>query len=151
MHERNFFTFTEYMKKEDQLLSAAMEDYVEMIYRLSRETGFIRINELASALNIKPPSATKMVQKLAELKLLNYEKYNIITLEPKGARLGRALLKRHTTLEEFLKLLGVPRTILLDEVEKIEHTISPGTVKKIEYLVKYLKNHQKILEDIFKK
>lgn len=139
------------MKKEDQLLSAAMEDYVEMIYRLSRETGFTRINELASALNIKPPSATKMVQKLAELKLLNYEKYNIITLEPKGARLGRALLKRHATIEEFLKLLGVPNTILLDEVEKIEHTISPGTVKKIDYLVKYLKNHQELLEDIFKK
>lgn len=151
MSEKNFFTFTEYMKKEDQLLSAAMEDYVEMIYRLSRETGFTRINELASALNIKPPSATKMVQKLAELKLLNYEKYNIITLEPKGARLGRALLKRHTTIEEFLKLLGVPNTILLDEVEKIEHTISPGTVKKIDYLVKYLKNHQELLEDIFKK
>lgn len=151
MAERNFFTFTEYMKRDEQFLSASMEDYVEMIYRLSIETGFTRINELAQALNIKPPSATKMVQKLADLKLINYEKYNIITLEPKGIRLGKALLKRHTTLEEFLTILGVPKTILLEEVEKIEHTLSPGTVKKIQYLVRYLKDNPEILEDIFKK
>ncbi|MDI3482048.1 MAG: hypothetical protein PWQ97_1703 [Tepidanaerobacteraceae bacterium] len=151
MKGKGFYTFTEYMKKEERLMSAAMEDYLEMIYRLSKETGFTRINELAQALNIKPPSATKMAQKLAELKLINYEKYNIITLQPRGRKLGRALIKRHDILEEFLKILKVPGNLLLEEVEKMEHTLSTGTVKRIEFLMKYLKEHSEILENIFSK
>lgn len=78
----DFYTFSEYMKKENNSLTASMEDYLEMIYRLSIKTGFVRLHELANALNVQPPSATKMVQKLAELNLINYEKYGVITREP---------------------------------------------------------------------
>ena len=39
-----------------------MEDYLEMIYRLSKENGYTRINELSNALNVQPPSATRMVK-----------------------------------------------------------------------------------------
>lgn len=35
MTKNNFYTFNEYMKKEDNSLTASMEDYLEMIYRLS--------------------------------------------------------------------------------------------------------------------
>ena len=62
--KKDFYTFREYMKNVDKLLTASMEDYLEMIYRLSYDNGFTRIHELSSALNVQPPSATKMVQKL---------------------------------------------------------------------------------------
>ena len=98
MDNNDFYTFSEYMKKEDNSLTASMEDYLEMIYRLSANTGFTRIHELSDALNVQPPSATNMVKKLGELKLLNYEKYGVVILENSGKVLGEALLKRHNTV-----------------------------------------------------
>ena len=89
------------MKKGENLLTASMEDYLEMIYRLSLNTGFTRIHELSNALNVQPPSATKMVQKLAELKLLKYEKYGVVTLEQDGKKLGQVLLNRHNIIESL--------------------------------------------------
>lgn len=144
MRGEDFFTFSEYMKKEDNSLTASMEDYLEMIYRLSNELGFTRIHELAGALNVQPPSATKMVQKLAEFKLIKYEKYGVILLEEEGKRLGEALLKRHNAIESFLKLLGVSESIL-EETEKIEHTISNQTLKCINDFIKFFKSRPDII------
>ena len=86
MCNEEFHTFKEDMYKK---VTASMEDYIEMIYRLSKENGFSRIHELASKLNVKPSSVTKMVQKLSELGYLKYEKYGVIVLKSKGYKLGK--------------------------------------------------------------
>ena len=135
--EKGFFTFREYMKKDDQL-TASMEDYLEMIYRLSQVIGFTRIHDLAAALNVQPPSATKMVQKLAEVGVVNYEKYGIVLLNDKGKEIGEALMERHRIIEDFLKLLGVTENVL-EETEKIEHTISAKTLQCLADFVQFLK------------
>jgi Mn-dependent DtxR family transcriptional regulator len=129
METNDFHTFSEYMKKEDNLLTASMEDYLEMIYRLSINNGFTRIHELSDALNVQPPSATKMVQRLSELNFLKYEKYGVIMLKEEGKKAGESLLRRHKIIEEFLKLMGVSEDKILEETEKVEHTISSSTVK----------------------
>ncbi|MGE5632035.1 MAG: metal-dependent transcriptional regulator [Caulobacteraceae bacterium] len=143
MKNEDFFTFTGYMKKDDGLLTAAMEDYIEMIYRLSLSKGFTRINDLSSSLNIQPPSATKMVQKLADLNLANYEKYGYIILTEEGKTIGEGLLKRHKTVEEFLILLGVSRSVL-EETEKIEHILNEETLRCISLFVNFIKDNPDI-------
>lgn len=145
MAKNDFYTFNEYMKKEDNLLTASMEDYLEMIYRLSIDNGFTRMHELSSALNVQPPSATKMVQKLAELKLLKYERYGILKLEEDGNKLGEALLNRHNIIEKFLRILNIPESEVLDETEKIEHTISKQTTKCFKDFVEFVKNNPDII------
>ena len=144
MDSNDFYTFSEYMKKEGNSLTASMEDYLEMIYRLSVNTGFTRIHELSNALNVQPPSATNMVKKLGELKLLKYEKYGILILEKSGKLLGEALLKRHNTIEEFLRLIGVTAAESLEETEKVEHTLSINTIKCIENYIKFMKENPEI-------
>ena len=144
MDNNCFYTFNEYMKNEEYSLSASMQDYLEMIYRLSVNTGFIRIHELSNALNVQPPSATKMVQKLAELKLLKYEKYGVLILEEEGKLLGEELLHRHNIIEKFLKILGIPEPEILTETEKIEHTISKKTEKCFENFIEFSKANQEI-------
>ncbi|NPV74244.1 MAG: transcriptional regulator MntR [Pelotomaculum sp.] len=134
-----FFTFREYMKKDEDLLTASMEDYLEMIYRLSKNTGFTRINDLAAALNVQPPSATKMVQKLAEAGYVNYERYGIILLSKNGEKRGRTLLERHRVVEDFLNLLGISEEIL-EETEKIEHTIGARTLNCLADFVNFFKD-----------
>lgn len=144
MDNNDFHTFSEYMKKEDNSLTASMEDYLEMIYRLSMNTGFTRIHELSEALNVQPPSATKMVQKLGELGLLNYEKYGFIMLVENGKIMGNSLLKRHNTIEAILKILGVSEELILTETEKVEHTISKDTIKCFEAYVDFIKSNPDI-------
>ncbi len=143
MNDQEFHTFTEYMKQEEKKLTPSMEDYLEMIYRLSKTNGFTRIFELSNALNVHPPSSTSMVQKLAKLNLLDYERYGIILLKPKGKELGKILLKRHEVVESFLTLLGIPSKLLLSETEKIEHTISDQTLACINKFVKNYKPKKK--------
>lgn len=145
MSKNDFYTFNEYMKKENNLLTASMEDYLEMIYRLSLYTGFTRIHELSNALNVQPPSATKMVQKLSELKLLKYKKYGVLVLEEDGKKHGEALLNRHNIIESLLRILDVSETDILEETEKIEHTISNQTTKCFQDFVQFIKDNPQIV------
>jgi Mn-dependent DtxR family transcriptional regulator len=137
------------MKKEDNKLTASMEDYLEMIYRLSIDTGFTRIHDLSAALNVQPPSATKMVQRLGELNLLKYEKYGVIVLQEAGIKRGKDLLKRHNTIEELLRVLGLPEKNIVSETEKIEHTLSDETTKFFERYINFIKDNPDITEKFY--
>lgn len=141
MSNNDFHTFSEYMKKDGNTLTASMQDYLEMIYRLSINSGFTRIHELSEALNIQPPSATRMVQRLSELNLIKYEKYGVIILQEDGKILGKALLKRHNNIEIFLRTIGVSELVILEETEKIEHTISDQTVKAFGCFVSFIRDN----------
>jgi Mn-dependent transcriptional regulator len=146
MATEDFFTFSEYMKKEYDSLTASMEDYLEMIYRLSQQIGFTRIHELAKALNVQPPSATKMVQKLSELKFVDYEKYGMIILTDSGKTMGKYLLKRHNIIEGFFKVLGISDSVL-EQTEKVEHTISNETVEYMEDFISFIQERPDIISD----
>ena len=146
MSDRNFRTFDGYMKNGERLLSASMEDYLEMIYRLSRDTGFTRINELSEALNVHPPSATRMVQKLGLMNLLQYERYGVIILRAEGKRLGELLLVKHEIIESFFRLLGINEEKILAETEKVEHTLSDETVQCFEKYIAFITDNPDVLD-----
>lgn len=144
MESKQFFTFREYMGRDENRLTASMQDYLEMIFRLSLASGYTRTHDLAAALNVQPPSTTKMMKKLAELGLVNYEKYGLITLSDKGKEIGKALLARHLIIEEFLQLIGVTENVL-EETEKMEHTISDHTLQCIGSLLALLKQKPELV------
>ncbi|MGG7060015.1 metal-dependent transcriptional regulator [Clostridium nigeriense] len=144
---KGFYTFNNYLKGNTGLITASMEDYIEMIYRLSNETGFTRVGDLSKALNVKPASITKMIKKLDELNLVNYEKYGYIKLTENGSSYGEYLLYRHNTIEKFLKTIGVNENIL-EETEKIEHVLSKETFKRIEYFIEIIEYHPIIKEKL---
>lgn len=120
-----------------------MEDYLEMIYRHSLVEGYMRINMLSELLNVRAPSATKMVQKLAKFGLLDYKKYGIIFLTENGKNIGKFLLQRHNTVATFLKNLGVTDNLLV-ETELIEHTLSATTLNKIEIFNDFINKHPQV-------
>ncbi|MBE6065460.1 iron dependent repressor, metal binding and dimerization domain protein [Clostridium cochlearium] len=146
---KNFHTVRGYeiLKKHKNLLTNSMEDYLEMIYRNSLECGYTRINEISKSLNIRPSSATKMVQKLSEIGFVNYEKYGIIKLTKKGEDMGSFLLKRHSIIEDFLKNIGVKKDILVN-IELIEHSVTKEALEKIDLLNRFLKENDDIKEKL---
>lgn len=143
MDKEAFFTFREYMLTDENQLSACEEDYVEMIYRLcQRYNGTTRVIDIANALNVKPPSVSKMIKKLSIKGYIKYQKYGIIELEQKGINIGKELLFRHQTVEAFLYLLDIKNDIL-EETEKIEHTINADTLLAIRKLVQFFEMNPK--------
>ncbi|AOR23590.1 metal-dependent transcriptional regulator [Clostridium taeniosporum] len=128
-----------------KLLTPAMEDYLEMVYRCSIEDKIVRLNKIAQMLNVRDSSASKMMKKLGNLALINYEKYGVIELTENGVNLGKYLLYRHTVIEEFLKHLGGQDEVLI-ETELIEHVISSETVENINMLNMFFKNNPDILK-----
>lgn len=135
----------ELLERNHKMLTSAMEDYLEMIYRNSLTEGYMRIHTLSALLNVAAPSATKMVQKLSHLGYLDYKKYGIIALTESGRNTGAYLLRRHEIIESFLKQLGVKEDMLI-ETELIEHSISYITLKRIECFNCFLEDNQDIVE-----
>lgn len=130
-------------------LTPSMEDYLEMIIRLSNKTGYTRVNDLANSLNVQPPSVSKMVQKLKEEALLDYEKYGMIHLTEEGRKLGEYLLNRHNTLKEFFTLIQATKNLQKD-VETIEHYISVHNYRVIAALVGFMKENEDFLNQFYK-
>lgn len=99
----------------------SMEDYLERIYELMQEKGYARVSDIASSLDVQPPSVTRMIQKLDEENFVHYEKYRGIVLTAKGEEIGRKIKDRHSALEEFLQILGVEDPAVIHrDVEGIE-------------------------------
>lgn len=128
------------LQQNKKLLTSAMEDYLEMIYRNSLVEGYMRINTLSELLNVQAPSATKMVQKLTSLGLLDYKRYGIIFLTENGKEIGKFLLERHNVIEIFLRNLGVGDS-LLEETELIEHSITAETFQKIDCMNEFFETY----------
>lgn len=127
------------------MLTSSMEDYLEKIYELMKEKGYARVSDIASSLSVQPSSVTKMIQKLDEKKLVTYEKYRGIVLTPRGEQLGKLMKQRHKMLEEFLRMLGVSEETIQNDVEGIEHHVSPTTMDALNNLVLFFHQNQECL------
>ena len=120
------------VKKREGQLTPALEDYLEMTYRLCAQNDYARIGKLSELLHVKPSSASKMISKLANLGYLRCDRYEIIQLTDSGREIGEYLLRRHKTAESFLELIGSANP--LEEAELIEHSLSVPTVAALDIL-----------------
>lgn len=139
--KEEFYTVKGYKIKNEEILSSSMEDYIEMIFRLSEKADEVRVSELSLALNVQPPSTTKMIKRLAENNYVFYEKYGCIKLTEKGRNIGSKLLKRHRIIFEFLECIGVKENIL-EQTEIIEHAVNDEVLNKIDELTQFLKEKE---------
>lgn len=139
MKEGEFYTLRGYKIKNEEVLSSSMEDYIEMIYRISLNSNEVRVNDLSEALNVQPPSTTKMIKRLSKEGYVYYEKYGMIKLTEKGNDIGIYLMKRHKTVYEFLKIIGI-KSVLLEQTEKLEHAVNEDTLYRIKELTEFLSN-----------
>lgn len=148
-NEEDFRTVRGYQLLSRQDLTPALEDYLEMAYRLCLQNGYARVGKLSELLHVKPSSASKMISKLAGLGYIEYDRYEIILLTDKGRETGAYLLKRHDTIEEFLKLIGGGSP--LEETELIEHSLSNSTVMALSELLDYFRSDDRLMADFIRR
>lgn len=135
----------EILNQHNGKLTSSMEDYLEMLYRSHLSEGYARIGQLAEKLNVKASSASKVVQKLAQMGYLNYEKYKVVSLTPEGIHIGAFLLKRHQTIALFLHNIGVKDEVHV-ETELIEHQVGTSTLEKISDFNEFIRLNPSIKE-----
>ena len=126
----------------------SMEDHIEIIYSLIEQKGYARVSDIAEALSVLPSSVTKMVQKLDKDGYLIYERYRGLVLTPRGQKLGKRLLERHSLLEQFLHLIGVDEERIYEDVEGIEHHLSWNSIDRIADLVQLLEESPDVMEKL---
>ncbi|MBQ8747854.1 MAG: metal-dependent transcriptional regulator [Clostridia bacterium] len=108
-----------------------MEDYLEMIARLSENGEPVRVGVLARKLHVTPSSASKMIAHLAENGCVYTERYGYITLTEYGRSMGVFLVRRHGIIHRFFCLLNGSEEELT-QTEKVEHFIEPHTLAAME-------------------
>ena len=126
--------------------SQSAEDYLERIHELIEEKGYARVVDIASSLEVKQASVTSMVQKLDELGFLKYEKYRGLVLTDKGRDVARRIRNRHETLSRFFSLFGLSAETQQEDIEGIEHHLSPATVAVLADLADFFEQNPKVLK-----
>ncbi|WP_415910339.1 transcriptional regulator MntR [Oleiharenicola sp. Vm1] len=126
--------------------SVAAEDYLEKIEQLISRKGYARVVDIAAELKISQASVTAMVQKLDAEGFVKYEKYRGMVLTSSGLEVARRIAHRHQLLTEFLRAIGVAdEKVIYDDVEGMEHHISPETFAAIEALTRYLEKNPSVM------
>ncbi|MDF2954872.1 MAG: Mn-dependent transcriptional regulator MntR [Candidatus Alkanophagales archaeon MCA70_species_2] len=128
------------LNKMEEKATERAEDYLEAIYDLISKKGYARIIEIAERLNVRPPTVTEMVKKLSEKGLLVHEKYRGFTLTAEGERIARAVQKKHETIANFLRILGVECEIAERDACRIEHNVHPETLERLTKFVEFVQN-----------
>ena len=129
--KEEYRTLTGYRDAEKKQITSAMEDYLEMICRMTEEGKSVRVGDLARRLHVSPPSATKMIAHLAECGCVDAARYGYVTLTEYGRGVGGYLMARHDTVHRFFCVLNGTESEL-EQTEKVEHFILPRTLISME-------------------
>jgi DtxR family Mn-dependent transcriptional regulator len=118
--------------------SYTKENYLKTLYHLTSAKGEVTINELAQDLGLKMPSVTSMVQKLANEKLIRYEKYKPVHLTEKGKKEAGLIIRKHRLTEMFLvEKMQFGWEEVHDIAEQLEHLESEPFFRKIDEMLGY--------------
>lgn len=117
------------------------ENYLKAIYKLSKKSDKgVSTNALAERMETKPSSATDMIKKLAGKKLVDYKKYQGVTLTNKGRNIAVDIIRKHRLWEVFLQEhLGFGGEEVHAVAEELEHINSVELVERLDKFLGYPK------------
>lgn len=117
------------------------ENYLKHIYKLSKKSDKgVSTNALAERLDTKASSVTDMLQKLAAKKLVNYQKYQGVTLTKKGQKIAVNIIRKHRLWEVFLvDHLGFGWDEVHLVAEELEHINSDILIERLDRFLGYPK------------
>jgi Mn-dependent DtxR family transcriptional regulator len=125
-----------------------LEDYLEAIYNLNQEKGYVSASDISDRLGVKPPTVSSMVANLAKKGYLEHQRYRGMRLTPTGERIARSVIKRHQVISGLISMLGVDDQTAYVDTEGIEHHVHPSTLRRFERLADYLRENPQTLAAI---
>jgi DtxR family Mn-dependent transcriptional regulator len=104
----------------------AVQDYLKAIHMLGGADQTVSPAEIAARLDVRAPSVTGMLKRLAEAGYIDYAPGSGARLTARGRGEARRVIRRHRLVELFLhRVLGLDWSEVDSEAEALEHAISP--------------------------
>jgi len=123
-------------------ITASLEDYLEAIYEIIEEKQGVKAVEISKRLNVKRSSVTEALKNLADKNLINYGRYDVISMTPMGIKVAKKIIEKHKALYDFFtKILGLSHEEASETACKIEHVISENVLQRFTALVEFNKNY----------
>ena len=115
------------------MLSPQMEDYLKAIHELQRDTDDpVATSTIAESLDVTPPTATSMMEKLEDRGLVEREKYKGVRLTEEGETIAIEVIRHHRLLETYLtEKLGYDWAAVHEEADRLEHHISEEFERRV--------------------
>ena len=121
-------------------MTESLEDYLEMVSFLS-DDGEVRVTDIAARLGVSKPSVHTALKTLEEQELIQHKRYQNVVLTKKGAQRAAEIRKKHQFLTDFLvSIVGVDAATAELDACKMEHVLSPETLKQMKILSANLKS-----------
>ena len=110
------------------------EDYLIAIYHLtSDDNAPVTTNNIAEVTNTKAASVTDMLKKLADKALINYIRYQGVTLTEKGRGTAVNIVRKHRIWEVFLvEKLAFKWDEVHELAEELEHINSNQLIDRLD-------------------
>lgn len=120
-------------------LSYTEENYLKAIFKVSSKNGkAVNTNLIAEKLETKASSVTDMLKKLADKKLVDYKKYQGVTLTKKGRATAVSIVRNHRLWEVFLvEKLDFKWDEVHDLAEQLEHIKSQQLTDRLDAFLGY--------------
>ncbi len=115
-------------------MTLSEENYLKAIYHLTVSfDGEVSTNAIAETMDTKASSVTDMLKKLAEKDLVNYKKYQGVSLTDKGRLSAKMIVRKHRLWEVFLvEKLDFAWDEVHDIAEQLEHIKSEQLINKLD-------------------
>lgn len=110
------------------------ENYLKAIYHLTTSSeAEVSTNAIAEMMETKASSVTDMLKKLSEKDLINYKKYQGVSLTENGKLAAKMIVRKHRLWEVFLvDKLDFSWDEVHDIAEQLEHIKSEQLINKLD-------------------
>jgi DtxR family Mn-dependent transcriptional regulator len=111
----------------------AEENYLKGIYKLAATSSSVSTNQIAALLETKASSVTDMLRKLSEKALINYTRYQGVSLTETGEKVAINIIRKHRLWEYFLvEKLNFKWDEVHDMAEEMEHISSNELIDRLD-------------------
>lgn len=91
------------VKNIEKRISASLEDYIMTIYEIIKEKQGVKAIEISRRLGVGRSSVTDALKNLAEKQLINYGRYDVISLTSEGEKIALEVAQKHRILRDFFE------------------------------------------------
>jgi DtxR family transcriptional regulator, Mn-dependent transcriptional regulator len=121
------------------LVTQSEENYLKTIYHLGKQGSIaVSTNAIAEKMTTKASSVTDMLKKLAEKQLVDYKKYQGVSLTNEGKIVAANVVRKHRLWEVFLvNKLKFSWDEVHDVAEQLEHIKSQKLIDELDAFLEF--------------
>jgi len=121
------------------MFSHSEENYLKVIYTIElTKSKNVSTTLIAKKIHTKASSVTDMLKKLADKKLVNYEKYKGVSLTKKGKSIAVNIVRKHRLWEVFLvNKLNFNWDEVHEIAEQLEHIESDDLIERLDSFLNF--------------